>query len=282
MTFQPQAIAPSSTISEAVSFDAIAERMVPLARLDAEQDRLADNFRSADPYPHLVLDGFFDADILRRVGNAFPKAGKRDWIRWDTENEIKQTSRGICSLDPFTQLLFLQLNSEPFIKRIEAITGMTGLVWDPMFCGAGLHESFAGGWLNMHADWTKHPELPLVRRLNLIIYLNEDWNPEWNGALTLQDPDDAERSVQVVPEFNRAVLFPTTDRTLHGFPEPIRCPTDRSRRSISVYYWSADPDAMQDATYIKWMPGNGDTRLRALMRSFVPPVMIRAAQALRR
>ncbi len=276
MTFQP-----STAQAERAIFSDIANRMVPLDRLDAERDTLAQRYAAADPYPHIVLDDFFDPRTLDWVQDDFPKDGDRDWIRWDTENEIKQTSRGISSLSPATQLLFLQLCSEPFMKRLEAITGVEGLVWDPMFCGAGLHESFRGGWLNMHADWTGHPELPLVRRLNLIIYLNREWETAWNGALTLSDPDGVRPDARVEPLFNRAVLFPTTDRTLHGFPEPIQCPVDRSRRSISVYYWSADPEALGDATYIKWLPSNGDTRLRAFLRSFAPPVLLRAAARLR-
>ncbi|MGF1455443.1 MAG: 2OG-Fe(II) oxygenase [Alphaproteobacteria bacterium] len=276
MTFQPSTMQAARAV-----FGDLTKRMLPLDRLDAEQDSLARRYAAAAPYPHIVLDDFFDAGILDWVQDDFPKTNGRDWISWDTENEIKQTSRGIVSLSPVTQLLFMQLCSDPFIRRLEAITGQTGLVWDPMFCGAGLHESVRGGWLNMHADWTKHPELPLVRRLNLIIYLNRDWEAAWNGALTLRDPDGAQPDAQVTPVFNRAALFPTTDKTLHGFPEPLECPADRSRRSISVYYWSADPEAVSQATYIKWLPSNGDTRLKALVRSFAPPVLLRTAARLR-
>ncbi len=263
-------------------FSDLADRMLPLERLDSERESLARQYASADPYPHIVLDKFFDPEILDWMQQDFPKPGDRDWLSWDNVNEIKQTSRGIANLSPATQLLFLQLCSEAFTKRLEAITGIEGLVWDPMFCGAGLHESYRGGWLNMHADWTRHPTLPLLRRLNLIIYLNHDWEADWNGALTLRDPDGVRPDANVVPEFNQAVLFPTTDRTLHGFPDPLMCPSDRSRRSISVYYWSADPEALEKATYIQWLPSSGDTRMRALLRSAIPPILLQASTNLMR
>ncbi len=282
MTTQPAVPHSSTKPVSANPVEEVALRMLPLERLDREMDTLRQTFEAAKPFPHLTLDGFFDAEILDQVDAEFPEAGNRDWITWDNENEIKQTSRGLMDLGPMTQLLLLQLNSAPFLARIEEITGIKGLVWDPLFHGAGLHESHRGGWLNIHADWTGHPTLPMIRRLNLIIYLNKNWEKDWKGALTLQDPEGAHADVDVEPVFNRAVLFPTTEHTLHGFPDPLQCPANRSRRSISVYYWSADPDEVRKATYIRFLPGNGSTRTKALLRSFIPPALLRPKETLNR
>jgi hypothetical protein len=219
-----------------------------------------------------VIDGLFDANVLDRIVAEFPKTAERDWITYDTVHEIKQTSRGLAGLSPFTQLFFLQLCSEPFLQAIRDITGFPDLIPDPLFQGGGLHESFRGGWLNMHADWTKHPALPLTRRLNLIVYLNRDWDPAWGGALELCDPATMISGARIEPIFNRAALFPTTNKTLHGFPTPISCPPDRSRKSVSVYYWSPDPEALKESEYITFLPGQKRTRLRAFLRSLTPPI----------
>ena len=256
--------------------------MLPLERLQSERASLRRAYASAKPYPHVVMDGFFDEAVLDKVAEDFSESRDRDWIRWDTVHEIKQTSRGIVDLSSFTQLLFLRLSSEPFLEHIRYITGIDDLVWDPTFKGGGLHESFRGSWLNVHADWTNHPHLPLARRLNLIIYLNRDWEEDWNGALKLYDPETKAEGASVAPLYNRAVLFPTTDKTFHGFPEAITCPPGRTRKSISIYYWSADPAALKNTTSIQFLPGNVDTRMRALARAFMPPVLIWGAGSLTR
>ncbi len=256
----------------AAEFDAAVARMVPIDRLMAAKEELREQFRAGSPYPHIVIDGFFDPEILDRVIKDFPSQGGRDWIKYDTENEIKQTSRGIADLSAFTQAFFMQLNSEPMLGFLRFVTGHADLVADPLFHGGGLHESFRGGWLNVHVDWTQHPVLPLARRLNLIIYLNRDWEPAWGGALDLCDHVTKTAGASVVPSFNRAVIFETNDETLHGFPDPMTCPVDRSRKSVSLFYWSPDPEAVKKSSFITFLPGKRHTRVKAVLRSFVPPI----------
>jgi hypothetical protein len=273
---------PMATWEQRASFDEAVARFLPLARMQRERDSLRAAYATAKPYPHIVMDGFFDEAALDRIATEFPKGDRRDWINYDTPHEIKQTSRGIGGLPPFTQLFFLQLCSEPYLEHIRYITGFSDLVLDPLFHGGGLHESLRGGWLNIHADWTKHPALPLTRRLNLIIYLNRDWQLSWGGDLELCDPVSKECGARVAPLFNRAVLFPTTSETLHGFPTPLSCPSDRTRKSISVFYWSPDPQALKEGAYITFLPGKKRTRMRALLHSLTPPIAFAARDALLR
>lgn len=254
------------------NFDAVVERMIPVDRLMAAKDKLRDEFRAGKPYPHVVIDDFFDPDVLERVMGDFPSQSGRDWIKYDTENEIKQTSRGIADLSAFTQTFFMQICAEPMMGFLRYVTDHQDLVPDPMFHGGGLHETFRGGWLNVHVDWTQHPVLPLARRLNLIIYLNRDWDTAWGGALDLCDFVTKKAGASVAPIFNRAVIFETNDQTLHGFPDPITCPVDHSRKSISLFYWSPDPEAIKKSSFITFLPGKKHTRMKALARSFVPPI----------
>jgi hypothetical protein len=262
------------------AFDRTVESMLPLARMQRERDSLKAAYLAAKPYPHVVMDGFFEEEVLDRTVTNFPEPEARDWITYETKHESKQTSRGITQLSPFTQLFFLQLCSEPFLEHVRYITGFPDLLMDPLFHGGGLHESVRGGWLNIHADWTKHPSLPLTRRLNLIIYLNREWDPTWRGELELWDSDAKTCGARVLPVFNRAVLFPTTSETLHGFPMPLACPPNRTRKSISVFYWSPDPEALKESAYITFLPGKKRTRMRAFLRSLTPPIAFKARDAL--
>ena len=261
---------PSAPSTE--GFDAVIDRMIPVERLMAAKDEFRAQFLAGKPYPHVVIDNFFDPEILERVTGDFPSRSGRDWIKYDTENEIKQTSRGIADLSAFTQAFFMQICAEPMMGFLRYVTGHADLVPDPLFHGGGLHESFRGGWLNVHVDWTQHPVLPLARRLNLIIYLNHDWDPAWGGALDLCDHVTKKAGASVAPLFNRAVIFETNDETLHGFPEPLTCPVGQSRKSISLFYWSPDPEAIKKSSFITFLPGKRHTRVKALARAFVPPI----------
>lgn len=272
--------APPATATPA--FDAEVARMLPLARLRAMRGEVAQRWASATPYPHAVLDGVFHPAVLDRVAADFPDRTPRDWVQYDTANEIKRTSRGLVGVAPYAQAFLWQLASEPMLAWLRDVTGIPDLVADPMFHGGGLHESLRGGWLNIHADWTQHPHLPLVRRLNLIVYLTRDWDEAWGGALELWAPGAAAAGARVAPLFNRAVLFPTTAETLHGFPDPLRCPAGVSRRSASVFYWSPDPAQVKGGAPITFLPGRQRTRMTALLRSLVPPAAFQLRDGVRR
>ena len=99
----------------------------------------------------------------------------------------------------------------------------------------------AGGSLAVHLDYATHPKLNLLRKLNLIVYLEKDYNPDWGGSLEFWSHDSKtnkpkEKITQIEPIFNRAVLFDTSQNSWHGFPIPINCPDGKMRKSIAVYY----------------------------------------------
>ena len=48
------------------------------------------------------------------------------------------------------------------------------LIGDPYLIGGGLHETKNGGFLKIHSDFYFHQNLKIDRRLNLLLYLNDD------------------------------------------------------------------------------------------------------------
>ena len=212
-----------------------------LKRLKDESQFLKKSYAAAQPYPHLVIDDLFEPQLLDRLVAEYPQENSRDWLVWDTNHELKTTSKGIDGLSAFTQLFCLWLNSSDVIKTVESIVGISNLVGDPLFHGAGLHEMYRDGWLEMHADYTKHFSLPFVRRINMLIYLNRDWEDGWGGDLVIGDAKDSQDRVSYPPYFNRTIIFPTTAETFHGVPTPLSCPSDRSRKLLSIYYWNPIP-----------------------------------------
>ena len=211
-----------------------------LNRLQNESEHLRHLYTTAQPYPHLVIDDLFAPELIERLVAEFPQAKNRDWLVWDTKHEFKTTSRGIDKLSTFTQMFCLWLNSRDFINAIEPIVNARNLVGDPLFHGAGLHEMYRDGWLEMHADYTRHFSLPLMRRFNILIYLNRNWNESWGGELVLQDLKKGIRA-SYTPCFNRTIIFPTTAQTFHGVPKTLSCPINFSRKLLSIYYWTPIP-----------------------------------------
>ena len=212
-----------------------------LDRLQNESEYLRHLYTKAQPYPHLVIDDLFAPELLERLVAEFPTVKNRDWLVWDTKHELKTTSRGIDGLSTFTQMFCLWLNSREVISTIESIVGKFNLVGDPLFHGAGLHEMYRDGWLEMHADYTRHYSLPLIRRFNVLIYLNQDWDASWGGELVMADTKNPPTKASYAPCFNRTVIFPTTAQTFHGVPDALSCPLDRSRKLLSIYYWTPIP-----------------------------------------
>ena len=105
----------------------------------------------------------------------------------------------------------------------------------------------------MHADFNWHKQMRLDRRINLLIYLNKDWQPEYGGNLELWDAAMSHKVAEYAPLFNRCVIFNTTDKSFHGNPKPVSCPPDRSRRSLAFYYYTNGRPA-EGGVAVAWHP----------------------------
>jgi 2OG-Fe(II) oxygenase superfamily len=131
-----------------------------------------------------------------------------------------------------------------FVQWMSRLTGLDGLLADPTLEGGGMQRCGPGGFLNIHADFTTHHhQTNWRRRVNLIVYLNRDWNPTWGGALELWDRAMTRCVVRVPPFTNHAVIFNTDKESYHGFPDSVTCPAGVTRNSIALYYYTAEPDA---------------------------------------
>jgi hypothetical protein len=193
---------------------------------------------AAQPYPHICLDHFFDGGIISRVAAEFPELGGKGDIQFADPNQVKLASRGEYRMGPVTREFVHYLNSQPFLEFLSALTGIKGLIPDAYFVGGGFHEIKRGGFLKIHADFNKHPDLQLDRRLNLLIYLNENWEESYGGHFELWDREMKHCVKRFLPVFNRMVIFSTTDISYHGHPDALTCPEDRSRRSLALYYYT--------------------------------------------
>jgi 2-oxoglutarate-Fe(II)-dependent oxygenase superfamily protein len=226
--------------------------------LDDLTRRHAAAYAEASPFPHAVMDDFLPAWVGRGILEEFPAPGQIDWRQYDDPNQKKLANENESKLGPFTRHVIAQLNSSTFVSFLERLTGIEGLIPDPHLRGGGLHQIQRGGLLKVHADFNWYPRLKLDRRLNLLFYLNEDWQEDYGGHLELWDREMARCERRVLPVFNRCVVFNTTDTAFHGHPEPLTCPEGRTRKSLALYYYSngrpAEETASPHSTQFKKRP----------------------------
>ena len=205
----------------------------------ADPEALAETFRRAEPFPHVVIDGLFEDSVLDDILRRFPAESSSAWERFDNPRERKLGNlTGLREFDATVEAFLCAMSAPGVLGFLERLTGIEGLIPDPYFAGGGLHQIERGGFLDVHADFNWHPALKLDRRLNLLVYLNRDWREEYGGHLELWDGRLSGPVRRILPEFNRTVIFATTDRSFHGHPRPLACPEGRARRSLSFYYYT--------------------------------------------
>ena len=223
-------------------------------RTDPREHRQA--YAAAQPFPHIVLDGLFPDALLDGVLADFPRPDDPAWSRF--ENPLEKKLGNYARLDETSEAirrLLAALNGPEMLAFLEALTGIDGLIPDPYFGGGALHQIVPGGFLKVHADFNWHPKLRLDRRLNVLIYLNRGWKPEYGGALELWDRAMGGPEKTILPDFNRTVVFSTTDTSFHGHPHPLACPPTMTRKSVSLYYYSnGRPDAEKSAPHDTLFP----------------------------
>ena len=244
-------------------------------------------YDDAKPFPHIVIDDFLPPEVLEMCLRDFPSIS----VGSDTFNRAQEklkTQFNPDYLQKNLRSLFYSFNSRPFIKVLENICGIRGLTPDPYFLGAGFHETRNTGYLSIHADFNHHKPMNLERRINVLIYLNKDWKPEYGGQLELWNDDVSECVTSVLPVFNRCVIFNTTSRSWHGNPNPVNHPADDTRKSIALYYYTAtwSDTGREHTTQFRVRKGSEDkvdwlVRSRELAKDLLPPLVQRNISRIR-
>ena len=195
------------------------------------------------PFDHWMISDFFDNEVAKQLSKEFidynnPTEEIVHYQGWIAE---KKACNRWDRFPPETYRAFFNLLSVDFCKQLSDLTGIYPLYPDVGLHGGGWHMHSQGGRLSVHLDYSIHPKLKLQRKLNLIVYLEEDYNPDWGGSLQLWSHDyenkkPLEKVKEIQPLFNNAIIFDTTQKSWHGFPEPINPPVGKMRKSIALYY----------------------------------------------
>jgi hypothetical protein len=206
-------------------------------------DALSATFQSAKPFKYLCIDNFFNIDAAEQLLSDFPVFDPNKALNEFGEVGRKAVHTALSDIGPFYAAVYDYLLSEAFLRAMSGITGIPDLLPDPRMYGGGTHENADGQEMDPHVDFNYDQDHGYHRRLNLILYLNKDWDESWGGAIELHsNPRTPDRNDITAFNciFNRAVIFETNEYSWHGFkrvqlPEAER---GRSRKSLSIYLYT--------------------------------------------
>jgi hypothetical protein len=259
-----------------------------LAQLGQESSAL---YKLNKPWPHLVVDDFFDAEWLERVrleATACDRS-KRYAKFLDRKTDHNKFAFLPDVVGPETVRLVNFLNSGAFLQFLEKLTGISCLLTDPSYFGGGLHKIVAGGFLEVHADFNYLKRYGLARRINLLLYLNKDWDSSYRGDLEMWDRPSMTRITAIAPVFNRCVIFSTTAESLHGHPVPLATPPGIERMSIALYYYTNTWESVaEEHSTVFYISRNNPVRFRAdrilktLVQDLTPPIFRKTIRAIKR
>jgi Rps23 Pro-64 3,4-dihydroxylase Tpa1-like proline 4-hydroxylase len=196
-----------------------------------------------EPYKHLVIDNFFEKDLVDKCLSNFPELNENQWeFSNDKDIEIKYRSKWTSEFDIPEGLVdaIRIMNGADFLRSISEVFQIQKLVPDSYFTGGGLNITKRGGLLDIHVDGNYHDATGLNRRLNALFFLNPGWKKEWGGEFGLYDENGDKCVKKIEPISNRIIIFDTHDKSYHGLPDPINFPEEVSRKSILLYYYTKE------------------------------------------
>lgn len=192
-------------------------------------------YLAAKPWPHVVMHDLL-SPVLVAAAEAEELPRALALVPHRSHLEVKGESPTVTGRS--ASALLDAMCTPAFVAFVEELTGIKHLAADPTHIWSGLNASGTGSFQSMHRDFSRHPVTKQWHRVNVLLYLNSSWPEEYGGDLELWAPDMRACGARIRPTAGTVVVFETNYETLHGVPDPIQCPPDRSRLSLTSYYYS--------------------------------------------
>jgi hypothetical protein len=202
-------------------------------------------FQQATPFRHVAIDNFLDPAVAEGLLAYFPRFDPAKALNEYGEVGRKAVVERVRGISAAYRDFYRYINSAPFLDAMSELTGIPDLIADETLFGGGTHENLDGQSLDTHLDFNIDERRMLHRRVNLLVYLNKEWEEAWGGSIELHSDPWTPKADQVkafLPLFNRAVIFETNEYSWHGFKR-IRLPEAKkqlSRKSFSIYLYTKD------------------------------------------
>jgi Rps23 Pro-64 3,4-dihydroxylase Tpa1-like proline 4-hydroxylase len=195
---------------------------------------------SQQPTPFTVIDNFLPQEVFLAIVEDIKNISEDYYMTFSKEYKASRKEARNFVQAPLLQTLSNSLNSNLFINWLEKITDIKKLIPDPHLRGGGLNRVLSHDKLGLHTDFNWNDQLQLNRKVNIILYLTPNWKNEWNGALEIWNKDATKCLHQIEPIGNRLVFWNYEPWLVHGFTQPLNCPTNVSRDSLAHFYYTSN------------------------------------------
>ena len=209
--------------------------------------KLAKKYRLAKPIPHISIDNLVKKKHLIAAHKEFEKVKTHQWRVFTRNNSYMEECYEFTDLPNLRDMIH-NFNSTEFIKWLEALSGIKGLIPDPHGVGGGIMRCKTGDHLKIHTDFNWNDELRLHRVMSIILYFSKNWKKEWNGDLQFWDQQRKKMIRHYYPEQGRILIWNYHKRGFHGHPIPLATPKNIYRDGLRMFYF------LSDSTYKKSDP----------------------------
>ncbi len=198
------------------------------------------------PVPRLVIDNFLPTSIYQAIVEEMNLYPEESWkVKQLPSSGIRKESKDL-NPTPLLRTVVNSLSSNLFISWMKKVTNNNQIIPDVEFLGAGLASAPANSFLGLHVDFNWNDTLKLNRKFNLLLYLNSDWKEEWGGELEIWNFEKTKLESKIFPMPNRLIFWEHDERLIHGYPTPIKSPSDIERQNFMIVYYTSNSTPSSD------------------------------------
>ncbi len=245
--------------------------MINFQFLETNKEKLRADYLLAKPFPYLVIDNFCELQKIESLYAQIPELTNKSRDYMFANNKFEKSN--YREIAPEFNELFTDITSSRMNEFLSFIANEKVFV-DPDNHGGGLHQGKKNSFLDMHLDFNYHPlKKNWYRNMNLLLYLNEDWKPEYKGHLKLNDRRSGEETELEVP-FNRMIIQQTRAYTLHGYDQTY-FPENKYRTSIATYAYTPHEHHIEKPRTTDWFAKKDQPVKRMISGVYGPAVKIK-------
>ena len=181
----------------------------------------------------IKFNGLIKCNKKKKVLNSLKKSLKTPTKIFKYNNKIiKYEFNDFKKFNSDFKNLYKELYSKRFINILKKIFNLQELFSDKNKLYSGLNVSVKDSILKEHVDFNYNSELKKFRSINLLLYLNNNYNKKDGGRFYYRNIKTKKRKY-INPLFNNVVIFMTNKNVPHGFTR-----VNKKRISLNLYYYT--------------------------------------------
>ncbi len=216
-----------------------------LKRLEAEQEKLRQEFSRSGRINSCVIDDVLPEPIAQEIYAAFPSPEEMAIHKSIREN--KRVAAQMNLYHPLLEEIVYAFQDPRIVRCCETITGIKDMIPDEHLYAGGISLMSQGNFLNPHLDNSHDNDRKNYRVLNLLYYVSPGWTLENGGNLELWDEGMNGKQRTIVSAFNRLALMITNKSSYHSVSK-VTAPAKRC--CISNYYFSEQPAEREGYSHV--------------------------------